>query len=330
MPVRHREARRGTLGRASLISWWQRTRYLRQVAKAIHSTVSPPTKASPLLTGPGVVLVPFDPVQAALANPFIQDLSQTLEGPIRLAGPVASLRWSPETTLPPLEIPMGLSPRAFGEWLEYHRVHRSDWCLLVSRQPAPLEEACLAWFGSGVRISALGACLSKAANVQLQTEPEPSLDQHLRRTLRTVVAKFPRPATQLAAKTGPQVLEIPPSLPDKGSRTRAFADHVVQMATTQPLLLAHSETLPPLIADTVRSLGPRIALVHLTCAKDVQELAKRTRTFYGARTPATALATLAGCQVRLLGGQEDAKDYPSEGVVVVSQKISRQELDEPV
>ncbi|MBK9576016.1 MAG: hypothetical protein IPO40_02970 [Fibrobacteres bacterium] len=318
------------MGRASLISWWQRTRYLRQVTKAIDSTVGQPSKPRPLLTGPGVVLVPFDPVHAALANPFIQDLCKSLEGPVRLVGPVASLRWSPETSLPPLEIPMGLSPRGFREWLEYHRAHRADWCLLVSREPAPLEEACLAWFGSGARISSLGACLSDSANVKLQTEPEPSLDQHLRRTVRTVVANFPQRIPQLSAKSGPQVLEIPPSLADKGSRTRAFADHITRLATIQPLLLAHSETLPTIIADTVRSLGPRIALVHLTSARDVQELAKRTRLFVGVRTPATALATLAGCQVRLLGPPEDTKDFPPEGVFAVSQKILRQELDETV
>lgn len=318
------------MGRASLISWWQRSRYMRQVAKAIDSTVSLPGAARSLLTGPGVILVPFDPVQAALANPFIQDLCQTLEGPVRLAGPVTSLRWAPETKLPPLEIPLGLSPRAFREWLEYHRSHRNDWCLLASREPAPMEEACLAWLGSGARIAAWDACRSDAANVKLQTESEPCLDHHLRRIIRTVLPDFPRWTPSSPSKSGPQVFEIPPSLSDKGSRTQALANQITRMATHQPLLLAHTEALPTTIADTVRSLGPRIALVHLACAKDVQELARRTRMFLGMRTPATALAALSGCPVRLIGSPQDAKDYPPEGVVVFSQKIVRQELDEPV
>lgn len=318
------------MSRSSLISWWQRSRYLRQVAKAIDSTVSPQTKAQTLLSGPGLILVPFDPVHAALATPFIQDLCQTLEGPIRLAGPVGSLRWSPESSLPPLEIPLGLSPRAFREWLEYHRAHRTDWCLMVSRTPEPLEEACLAWLGSGARIAAFGACKSNAANVKLHTQPEASFETHLRRTLRTVLTKLPDRVTLPPAKTGPRVLEIPSALPEKGGRTRAFVDLIVWLATSQPLLLAHSENLPGLVADTVRSLGPRIALVHLNSAKDVQELARRSRMFIGQRSPATALAALSGCPVRLLGGPEDPMDYPSEGVHAVSQKILRQELDESV
>jgi len=318
------------LSRSSLISWWQRSRYLRQVAKAIDSTVAPPPRAQPLLSGPGVVLVPFDPVHAALANPFIQDLCQTLEGPIRLAGPVSSLRWSPETSLPPIEIPLGLSPKSFREWLEYHRAHRTDWCLLVSRSPSPLEEACLAWLGSGARIASLDACLSSAANVKLQTQPEGSFELHLRRTLRTVLTGFPHGIVADRPKSGPRVLEIPPSLPETGGRTKAFVEQITRLATSQPLLLAHSENLPELIADTVRSLGPRIALVHLQAAKDVQELAKRSSVFVGVRSPATALAALAGCPVRLIGASEDALDYPSEGVQVVSLKILRQELDESV
>lgn len=318
------------MGRSNVLSWWRRRRLTRQVDKATASTVSPIQRSSPLFSGPGVVLLPFDPVQAALAHPFVEQLCAFLEGPLRLAGPVTSLRWAPESTLPPLEIPADPSPASFREWLEYHRSHRCDWCLLLSPAPSPLEEACLKWLGTGARIASGEACLSDAANVKLRTDPEQVLDAHLRRMVRIVLPNFPVAAAEAAATTGPIVLEVPSFLADQGRKTRSFCDLVTRATTSQPILLAHTEPLPALLAEVVRSLGPRLALVHLATARDVKELARRARMVVGNRSPTTALAALAGCKVKVWGKAEDFSDFPSRNLRVVSGKIVGQELDEVV
>jgi len=310
------------VGFRSITSWWPRSRLLRQVRKALESTVSSAPPPRSLLNGSGVILVPADPVEAALTALAVRDFCLQLSCPVRLAGPPRSLRWIPDQPgTSPIEIPETLGGRTFSEWLEYHRAHRADWCLLVSPHPTVLEEACLAWLGMGTRFAAFGACHSKAANVLIQTDPESSLDTRTRRLLRVLQPELPALRNRPATTTGPVLVEVPPDLLEKGARSREWMRRITEMANQHPILLAHSEALPESIHDLVRSFGPKVALAHLSSAHEVQELARRTGRWVASRTPASALAALEGCNVHLVGRSHGADDFPHPERLTISAKI---------
>lgn len=319
------------MGIQSIISWWPRVKLLRQVHKALASTVSVPQRARTLLNGAGVIIVPADPVEAALTALAVRDFCARLDCPVRLAGPPGSLRWIPDAPgTAPIEIPETLGGKPFSGWLEYHRAHRADWCLLVSPHPTSLEEACLAWLGAGTRFAAFGACRSKAANVLIQTDPETSLDSRTRRLLRVLQPDLPALQDRPPAKSGPVLVEVPPNLPEKGAKSKAWIRRIAKMADHHPILLAHSEALPSGIHDLARSYGPKIALAHLSSAREAQELARRCGRWVGARTPATALAALEGCKVHIVGGSNDAAEFPHPERLTVSAKIDGLDLDQAV
>ena len=315
------------MGFQDIIHWWPRAGFQRQVRKALESTVSSPIPPRAFLDGSGVIIVPSDPVEAALSAIAIGDFCKRLERPVRLAGPPGSLRWIPAAVGTPIEISENLGKRSFGEWLEFHRADRADWALLASTRPTALEEACLGWLGIGARFAPFGACRSSnAVNVQIQSDPGSSLDARMRRFMRVLQPELsPLPASPSARPQGPVLLEIPPDLPEKGSRCASWLRLITNMATHRSLLLAHSEALPPVIQDQVRSLGPRVALVHLSTAHEAQELARRARCWIGTRTPASALAALEGCPIHLVGGPATSRDFPHPELLTVSGKIG--ELD---
>jgi hypothetical protein len=97
------------------------------------------------------------------------------------------------------------------------------------------------------------------------------------------------------------------------------------MAAAHPILVAHSEALPPPLHDLARSFGPRVALAHLSSAKEVQELARRSGVWVGGRTPASALAALEGCRVHLIGSNESTRGFPHPERLTVSSKIDGQD-----
>jgi hypothetical protein len=250
---------------------------------------------------------------------------------VRLAGPPGSLRWIPDAPgTAPIEIPDTLGGKTFSEWLEYHRAHRADWCLLVSPHPTALEEACLAWLGAGTRFAAFGACRSKAANVLIQTDAETSMDSRARRLMRVLLPDLPALQDRPSTSSGPVLLEIPPDLPEKGSKSKAWIRGITHMASHRPILLAHSEALPVSIHDLARSLGPKIALAHLSSAREAQELARRCGLWVGARTPATALAALEGCKVHVVGGSNGVEEFPHPERLTVSAKIDGLDMDQSV
>ena len=275
--------------------------------------------------------MPTDPVEAALTALAVRDFCARLECPVRLAGPPGSLRWIPDAPgTGSIEITESLGGKAFSEWLEYHRAHRADWCLLVSPHPDALEEACLAWLGAGTRFAAFGACKSKAANVLIQTDRENSLDSQTRRLMRVLLPDLPALKARPQNKSGPVLVEVPPNLPEKGSKSKAWAERIRGLADRHPILLAHSEALPTVIHDLARSYGPKIVLAHLSSAHEAQELARRTGLWIGARTPATALAALEGCRVHIVGGSNGAEEFPHPERLTVSAKIDGLDLDHPV
>lgn len=315
------------MGIHKIASWWPRTRLLRLVHKAMDSTISSPPPARSLLNGSGVVLVPADPVEAALSSLAIRDFCGRLSCPVRLAGPPGSLRWMSDPPGTSIEISDQLAGKAFSEWLEFHRAHRADWCLLATSRPTPLEEATLVWLGAGTRFAAFGACESKAANVLIQSGEEASSDAQTRRLLRVLLPDFPSLHAPPPVKAGPTLLEIPPDLPERGRKVKAWCQRLSQLASRHPILVAHSEALPQELHDLARSFGPRVALAHLSSAKEVQELARRTGLWVAARTPASALAALEGCRVHLVGGGDAAKGFPHPQRLTVSTKIDGQDLE---
>lgn len=275
--------------------------------------------------------MPKDPVEAALTALAVRDFCTRLESPVRLAGPPGSLRWIPDAPgTTPIEIPETLGGKSFSEWLEYHRAHRADWCLLVSPHPSPLEEACLAWLGTGTRFAAYGVCRSKAANVLIQTDSETSLDSRTRRLMRVLLPNLPALQDVPPSKPGPVLLEIPPDLPEKGLKSKAWIQRIRSLADRHPILLAHSEALPAAIHELARSYGPKIVLVHLSSAREAQELAHRSGLWVGARTPATALAALEGCRVHIVEGANGSEEFPHPGRLTVSSKIDGLDLERSV
>jgi hypothetical protein len=68
-----------------------------------------------------------------------------------------------------------------------------------------------------------------------------------------------------------------------------------------------------------------VALVHLSSAHEVRELARRARCWIATRSPASALASLEGCRIHLVGRSTAAKDFPHPELLTVSGKID--ELD---
>ncbi len=316
------------MGFQRIISWWPRARLLRQVHKALASTASTLPRARTLLNGSGVIIVPADPVEAALTALAIRDFCARLDCPVRLAGPPGSLRWIPDAPgTAPIEIPETLGGEPFSQWLGYHRAHRADWGLLVSPHPTPLEEACLAWLGAGTRFAALGACHSKAANVLIQTGAEASLDSRTRRLLRVLQPNLPALQERPATKSGPVLVEVPPNLSENGSKSKAWIRRIKTMANHHPILLAHSEALPSAIHDLARSYGPKIVLAHLSSAHEAQELARRSGRWVGSRTPAAALAALEGCRVHIVGGSNGAEEFPHPERLTISAKIDGLDLD---
>lgn len=314
------------LGFQDIRHWWPSARFQRQVRRALASTVSVPPPARAFLDGSGVVVVPFDPVDAALSAAAIRDFCRGLEHPVRLAGPPGSLRWIADVRATPIEIPETLGERSFPDWLEYHRADRADWCLLATVRPTPVEEACFSWLGSGARFAPFGVCRSNPANIQIRTDPESSLDARMRRFMRVLQPCLPDLGVAPRSNpSGPILLELPPDLPEKGRRTRQWIHRIQAMVATRPLLLAHSEALPGIVRDLVCTLGPRVALVNLSSAPDVLELAHRAGRWVGARTPASALASLEGCRVHLLGPSDASRDFPHSERLTVSGKID--ELD---
>lgn len=319
------------MGFQNIISWWPRSRLLRQVHKALESTISSPQRARAFLNGSGVVIVPTDPVEAALTALAVRDFCARLECPVRLAGPPGSLRWIPDAPgTAPIETPETLGGRSFSEWLEYHRAHRADWCLLVSSVPTSMEEACLAWLGSGTRFAAYGACRSKAANVMIKTDAETSLDSRTRRLMRVLLPDLPPLQERSPNKSGPILVEIPPDLPMQGSKPKIWIRRIEDLANRHPILLAHSEALPNSIQDLARSFGPKIVMAHLSSAREAQELARRSGLWVGARTPATALAALEGCRVHIAGESGDEEGFPHPGRLTVSAKIEGLDLEQSV
>jgi len=276
------------------------------------------------LEGTGVVVLPCDPVEAALSALVVRDLCRSLSFPVRLAGSPSCLRWIPECGAGvPIQTPdPKSSPRAFAEWLEYNRAHRADWSLLASTYATPIEEAAFFWLGQGARIAVPHACPGGSANIIPMADQNLSeVDAYLRKLLSVLRPQIAQTEAKAHSRGGPVVIEVPDDLPEKGGSTRKWANAITRIATSTPILLAHYEPLPSSISDLLRGLGPRVAITHLSNADDTLALASHAKIWIGPRSPATALASLVRCPVKLIGSQKSSKGYPEGQHLSISSKI---------
>jgi hypothetical protein len=319
-----RTADKRKVGIQQFFAWWVRRRLLSQVHKALQSTAAFPPPPRSILEGAGVVVLPSDPVEAALSALVVRDLCRGLAFPVRLAGSPSCLRWIPECGAGvPIQTPDAKSsPRAFAEWLEYNRAHRADWSLLASTLATPVEEAAFFWLGQGARIAVPHSCPGGSANIIPMAEQNlTEIDAHLRKLLSVIRPQIAQLDNPSHARGGPVVIEVPDDLPEKGGATRKWATAITRIATTTPILLAHYDPLPNSISDLLRGLGPRVAITHLSNADDTLALASHAKIWIGPRSPTTALATLARCPVMLIGSQKSSAGYPEIPSLTISSKI---------
>lgn len=278
-----------------------------------------------------MIVLPCDPVQSALSALAISEFCRQLPHPVRLAGPPSSLRWIPESGCGPhIVFPDArTSPRGFSEWLEYNRGHRGEWSLLATPNATPMEEAVFHWLGAGARFAAPRACPRGSANILLATDTHASCyDSHLRSLFRILRPRLGELAFPPHSPGGAVILELPDDLPEKGRRTRRWADAITQIATINPIQVAQFDPLPTSITELLKGMGSRATVVHISNANETLDLAAKCRIWIGPRSPTTALAALTNCRVKLIGTMKSAADYPETASLTISGKIDWQgELD---
>ena len=331
-PPLERTATEPKVGVRHFFTWWYRARLQKQVQKALDSSIEAPPPPRPLLEGPGVIVLPSDPILSALSAMAISEFCKFLPQPVRLAGPPSSLRWIPESESTGSHIltpDAQVSPRAFAEWLEYNRSNRGEWSLLATVASTPVEEAVFHWLGMGARIAAPRSCPRGSANVILSTPSIATcLDANLRSLIRILRPQMGELTFPPHAPGGPVVIELPDDLPEKGRRNRLWADAITQIATTNPLQVAQFDPLPSSITELLRGLGSRVSVAHIANARETLQLAEKARIWIGPRSPTTALAALTNCRVKLIGNSKAAADYPETSALTISGKIGWQaELD---
>ena len=265
-----------------------------------------------LLEGSGVVVVPADPVEAALCSLAVGDLLRALDTPVRLVGTADSLRWIEDAPGDSIALPGTAGAAAFSGWMEATRRDRADWSLLLSPTPSPCEEAALAWLGNGIRLAKAGTCRTGSANVLLQSPGEDDLDASMRRLLRVLLPELPAHRPPTSSGSGSTLLEIPPDLPRKGRKVAIWERRLAELAGTGPLLVAHSQPLPDSIQTQVRALGTRVVLIRLESARTVRDLARRVGVWTGTRTPALALAALEGCRIHRIDPSDGNDGFPPQ------------------
>lgn len=274
-----------------------------------------------------MIVLPTDPVQAALSALAISEFCRLLPHPVRLAGTPSSLRWIPDAGCGPnIVLPdVRTSPRGFAEWLEYNRGNRGEWSLLATANATPLEEAVFHWLGAGARFAGPRACPRGSGNILLAADTHATCyDAHLRSLFRILRPKIGELEFPPHAPGGAVVLELPFDLPEKGPRTRRWADAITQTATINPILVAQFDPLPSSISELLKGMGARAAIVHISNANETLELAEKSRIWIGPRSPTTALAALTNCRVKLIGTAKSAADYPETASLTISGKIDWQ------
>ena len=274
-----------------------------------------------------MIVLPTDPIQAALSALAISEFCRLLPHPVRLAGPPSSLRWIPEAGCGPnIVFPDArTSPRGFAEWLEYNRGDRGEWSLLATANATPMEEAVFHWLGAGARFGAPRSCPRGSANILLATDSHaPCHDSYLRGLFRILRPKMGELSFPPHEPGGAIVLELPDDLAEKGRRTRRWADAITQIATVNPIQVAQFDPLPSSITDLLKGMGSRATIVHISNANETLELAEKSRIWIGPRSPTTALAALTNCRVKLIGTLKSAADYPETASLTISGKIDWQ------